>query len=275
MIKSYTNGEWKEPGSLCQAVGIYKEDFHKIVSVVGGGGKTTVIRAMFRECMENSDGRIPCAVSTTTHIQKTNAEYFLGEPSMKMFRKKLSDYEVVWMGREIRKGKLASFQKEFLEEVSREPVLLLLEADGAKHFPVKAPAEHEPVICEKTGIVLNVYGMRAIGKKIKDVCFRIGEVEKILGKTGEDILRPEDIMTLAVSRSAGRKCVTDEMEYQVILNQADTEEEKQTAMQLAEDIGKKLSEKYISEKNTKDTEFSGQISKVHVTSDLIPLEERW
>ena len=30
MIKSYTNGEWKEPGSLCQAVGIYKEDFHKI-----------------------------------------------------------------------------------------------------------------------------------------------------------------------------------------------------------------------------------------------------
>ena len=105
--------------------------------------------------------------------------------------------------------------------------------------------------------------------------FSIGEVEKILGKTGEDILRPEDIMTLAVSRSAGRKCVTDEMEYQVILNQADTEEEKQTAMQLAEDIGKKLSEKYISEKNTKDTEFSGQISKVHVTSDLIPLEERW
>ena len=181
----------------------------------------------------------------------------------------------MWMGREIRKGKLASFQKEFLEEVSREPVLLLLEADGAKHFPVKAPAEHEPVICEKTGIVLNVYGMRAIGKKIKDVCFRIGEVEKILGKTGEDILRPEDIMTLAVSRSAGRKCVTDEMEYQVILNQADTEEEKQMAMQLAEDIEKKLSEKYISEKNTKDTEFSRQISKVHVTSDLIPLEERW
>ena len=36
MIKSYTNGEWKEPGSLCQAVGIYKEDFHKIVSGMYG-----------------------------------------------------------------------------------------------------------------------------------------------------------------------------------------------------------------------------------------------
>ena len=49
MIKSYTNGEWKEPGSLCQAVGIYKEDFHKTVSVVGGGGKTTVIRRLIDE----------------------------------------------------------------------------------------------------------------------------------------------------------------------------------------------------------------------------------
>ena len=270
MIKSYTNGEWKEPGSLCQAVGIYKEDFHKVVSVVGGGGKTTVIRTMLRECMETCAERIPCAVSTTTHIQKIKAEYFLGEPSMKMFRQKLADYGAVWMGCEIQEGKLASFSEEFLEEICREPVLLLLEADGAKHLPVKAPAGHEPVICEKTDIVLNVYGMCAIGKQIKDVCFRIEEVEKILGKTAEDILCPEDIVTLAVSRDAGRKCVTDEIEYQVILNQADTEEQRKMAMQLAEEIEKKLSEMY-----TKDTAFQEQISKVHVTSDLIPVEERW
>ena len=46
MIISYINGEWKEPGSLCQAIGIFKENFHKTVSVVGGGGKTTVIRRL-------------------------------------------------------------------------------------------------------------------------------------------------------------------------------------------------------------------------------------
>ena len=26
MIISYINGEWKEPGSLCQAIGIFKEN---------------------------------------------------------------------------------------------------------------------------------------------------------------------------------------------------------------------------------------------------------
>ncbi len=53
---------------------------------------------------------------------------------MKMFWKKLSDYEAVWMGREIRKGKLASFQKEFLEEVSREPVLCFWKRTGQSIF---------------------------------------------------------------------------------------------------------------------------------------------
>ncbi len=56
----------------------------------------------------------------------------------------------------------------------------------------------------------------------------------------------------------------DEMAYLVILNLGlITEEEKQTAMQLAKDIGKKLVRDCIyPEKKTKDTEFSGKISKV-------------
>ena len=213
MIISYINGEWKEPGSLCQAIGIFKENFHKTVSVVGGGGKTTVIRRLMDEYR---NAGIPCAVSTTTHIQKCDAGYFLGKPSVEMFRQIMIKYGVVWMGRETTDGKLASFQEEYLKEISREPGVLLLEADGAKRLPVKTPAEHEPVICEQTDIVLNVYGMSAVGKKLKEGCFRVKETGKILGKTEEDILCPEDIVTLAVSQSAGRKYVTDDMEYQVI-----------------------------------------------------------
>ena len=95
MIISYINGEWKEPGSLCQAIGIFKENFQKTVSVVGGGGKTTVIRRLMDECR---NAGIPCAVSTTTHIQKCDAGYFLGKPSVEMFRQIMIIYGVVWMG---------------------------------------------------------------------------------------------------------------------------------------------------------------------------------
>ena len=275
MIKSYTNGEWKEPGSLCQAIGIFKENFHKTVSVVGGGGKTTVIRKIMDECR---NAGIPCAVSTTTHIQKCDAGYFLGKPSVEMFRQIMIKYGVVWMGKETTDKKLTAFPDTYIKEISNEPGMLLLEADGAKRLPVKAPAEHEPVICAQTDIVLNVYGMSAVGKKLKDGCFRVKEMEQILGKTEEDILYPEDIVTLAVSQRAGRKCVADDMEYQVILNQVDTEEQKEMAVKIAEAIVKKLSGeqgKKLPGRQTEDMACMERISRVHVVSDLIQLEERW
>ena len=275
MIKSYTNGEWKEPGSLCQAIGIFKENFHKTVSVVGGGGKTTVIRRLMDECR---NAGIPCAVSTTTHIQKYDTEYFLGVPSVEMFRRIMLKYGVVWMGKETTDKKLTAFPDTYIKEISNEPGMLLLEADGAKRLPVKAPAEHEPVICAQTDIVLNVYGMSAVGKKLKDGCFRVKEMEQILGKTEEDILYPEDIVTLAVSQRAGRKCVADDMEYQVILNQVDTEEQKEMAVKIAEAIVKKLSGeqgKKLPGRQTEDMACMERISRVHVVSDLIQLEERW
>ena len=89
-------------------------------------------------------------------------------------------------------------------------------------------------------------------------------------RTEEDILCPEDIVTLAVSQSAGRKYVTDDMEYQVILNQADTKEQKKMAVELAEEIVKQLSDRHAD-----SMECPGQIRRVHVVSDLIPLKERW
>ena len=285
MIISYKNGEWKEPGSLCQAIGIFKEGFahHRTISVVGGGGKTTVIRKIMNECRNEG---IPCAVSTTTHIQKYDTEYFLGVSSVEMFRRIMLKYGVVWMGKETTDKKLTAFPDTYIKEISNEPGMLLLEADGAKRLPVKAPAEHEPVICAQTDIVLNVYGMSAVGKKLKDGCFRVKEMEQILGKTEEDILYPEDIVTLAVSQRAGRKCVADDMEYQVILNQVDTEEQKEMAVKIAEAIVKKLSgeqgKKLPGEqgkkrlgRQTEDMACMERISRVHVVSDLIQLEERW
>lgn len=251
MIKRYKNGEWIEPGSFCQAVGIYK-GMNKTVSVVGGGGKTTLIRRVMKECLE---GGIPCAVSTTTHIQAIHEKYFLGDPSVELFREFMLKYGVVWMGQETTEGKLKAFPEDYIETVSKEPGILLLEADGAKHLPVKAPAVHEPVICAQTDMVWNVYGMGAVGRRIEEVCFRVEEVCKILKKDKKDMLRAEDIVTLAESRLAGRKNITDAMEYHVVLNQADTKEQERTAMQIAVQIGKN--------------------AKVHITSGLLAKKEQW
>lgn len=273
MIKSYIENKWTEPGSLCQAIGIFKEEnIRKTISVVGAGGKTTVIRKILKECKEQ---KIPCAVSTTTHIQAYDVEYFLGEPSVEMFRKLVLQYESVWMGEKTAERKLSAFPDTFIKTISKEPGVLLLEADGAKHLPVKAPAAHEPVIVPETDIVLNVYGMSAVGKKIGEVCFRTEKVTKILGKKEADILCPEDIVSLAKSAIAGRKQVADSMEYHVILNQADTKERLEMAEWIAENIMDRTVERRSTGSISSVPEFQDKIEGVHITAGFLPSKELW
>lgn len=262
MIKSYIEKEWKEPGSLCQAIGIFKEkskNIHKTVSVVGAGGKTTIIRSILKECKKMG---IPCAVSTTTHIQAWDVEYFLGEPSVEIFRRLMLQYGSVWMGEKITEDKLSSFPDTFIRKIMEEPGILLLEADGAKHLPVKAPSVHEPVIIPETDIVLNVYGMSAVGKKIGEVCFRKEMVMEILRKRDEDILCPEDIVILAKSSLAGRKQVAGSMEYHVVLNQADTKEQVEMAEKIAEGIMAGAADWQCN-------------PAIHITAGLLPPKDRW
>ena len=78
---------------------------------------------------------------------------------------------------------------------------VLLEADGAKHHPCKAPAAHEPVLLRPSDIVLAVAGLSAVGKPLQDVCFRL---------------------EAACSEAGGRKSVSTRKFY-AILNQADDE----------------------------------------------------
>ena len=74
-----------------------------------------------------------------------------------------------------------------------------MEADGARMLPAKVPGEKEPVIPKQIQIVLSVYGLDAIGQRIKDCCFRPELVAQVLGKAVEEVLTEEDLAGLAVS----------------------------------------------------------------------------
>lgn len=49
---------------------------------------------------------------------------------------------------------------------------VLIEADGAKHYSLKYPAEHEPVIPAEATDVILVLGTWDLGKSCQDVIFR-------------------------------------------------------------------------------------------------------
>ena len=237
MIRRIAQGREKEYDSLFDALQMDKSR-QEVVSVTGGGGKTTLIRRLQQECMGL---QISHAVSTTTHMQYERNAAFLEEESLERLLAVENKERTVWMGRPVSEEKMQGFSAVFLEKVYKQGLWLLLEADGAKYLPVKAPAAHEPVIVPFTTRVVQVYGLDGIGYPIKDVCFRPDCVSAVLGKSPAEILTSADIVRLAASTQGGRKQVAEGMRYQVVLNKADDRKRQK----LAEEIVNALKESGI------------------------------
>ena len=227
MIQRIEQGSKKAYDSLFAALRM-KETIQEVVSVTGGGGKTTLIRRLQQEYMQRG---IPHAVSTTTHMH-----YVRNAADLERLLAVEKKEHTVWMGKPVSEIKMKGFSSDFLETVKETGLWLLLEADGAKGLPVKAPAEHEPVIPPFSTRVIQVYGLDGIGHSIGEKCFRPQYVADILGKTTRDLLTPVDIARLAISPRGGRKSVDAEMRYQVVLNKADDEKRQQLAVQIADEL---------------------------------------
>ena len=65
MILSWREDRWQTEVSLFDAWNLDR-DHREILSLTGGGGKTTVIRRLQKECMER---HIFHGIATTTHMQ--------------------------------------------------------------------------------------------------------------------------------------------------------------------------------------------------------------
>ena len=131
------------------------------------------------------------------------------------------------------KQKIGALSEEKLKEIKVLADVILIEADGAKRYPLKVPASWEPVIWGQTDLVIAVAGMDAAGKPIQEVCHRPENVADFLGKEAEEKVTEEDIVRVVLSTEALKKCVYGR-EYRVLLNKADIPGKSQAAESIAD-----------------------------------------
>ena len=145
-----------------------------VVSLVGGGGKTTLLYAFARHCAAKG-WRV--LVSTTTHIRQPGAHYAADEAALAALWA-AGQYAVAGVPAE--QGKLTVLPPEQLTRWMAQADIVLLEADGAKRMPCKVPAAHEPVLLPESDIVLAVAGLSALGRPLREVCFRLEQACALL-----------------------------------------------------------------------------------------------
>lgn len=190
---------------------------HHVVSLVGAGGKTTLIYMMARVCALQG---MKVIITTTTHMQKPT-KYPLAT-NIDDLCNALKQGDIVVAGKEAGDGKITGWDEMDFKDFMKLADFVLIEADGAKMLPCKVPAGNEPVIPKESDIVLGLMGMNTLGRPLKDVVFRKEKAMELL-KTDENHLMNMDDMAFILANSKGTKKDVEKREYFAILNQCDNE----------------------------------------------------
>ena len=164
-----------------------------IYAIVGAGGKTSLLKEMAARFRREGKS----VFATTTTRMFIEEDMLLTEDAAVILDTLRKDgYAFAGIPEA---PKVTALPAAVYAAACEEADVVLVEADGSKHMPLKYPNDTEPVIPENTDEIIVVCGLNAIGQRAKDVCHRLELVKACLGIEDETIITPAHI----------RKLVTD------------------------------------------------------------------
>ena len=201
-----------------------------VVSVVGAGGKTTLVYRLAAEA--RSEGwRV--LVTTTTHMG-TMAEATTGRvlvetgtgPAIEadLARALATEGRATVLGRRVRADKIEGLAPERVDALAATADLVLVEADGARGRSLKVPAAHEPVIPASTTLVIVVAALDALGRPLAaETVHRLDLVCAATGAREGAVLDPELLAAALAHPSSYLSRIRAGVRSAVFLNKADAE----------------------------------------------------
>lgn len=214
---------------LIHALAIQRGD---LVSLVGGGGKSTLLMALERAWGQG------IILTTTTRIQAAQAQS--ARACLRLDEQdRLGDTLAAWgscliIG-EISGDKALGVPPTWPGRWLARPdvAVVVAEADGARMLPVKAPAEHEPALPSDSTLVIVMAGLDALAGPIRQVAHRPNLVCSLTGLPADANLTPSSLATLLAHPQGGLKGVPTGARVLVCLNKADSARDAQLAEQTA------------------------------------------
>ena len=202
--KEAETGIIRETHSLMEALGLI---LPVQVSLVGGGGKTSLMFALAAEAAQTGYRVIS---TTTTRIFRPSEEQSTcvvlemdGQKLAERVGEELESRPHVTAARALTEdGKLLGLLPATVDLLEKMKLadLIINEADGANRRPIKAPSITEPVIPDGTGLVVAVMGMDALGARLDPgTAFRPELISKVTGLVPGEIISSSAIAKLMTS----------------------------------------------------------------------------
>ncbi|MCD4673923.1 MAG: putative selenium-dependent hydroxylase accessory protein YqeC [Anaerolineaceae bacterium] len=213
-----------------------------LLAFVGGGGKTT---AMFQLARQFES---PVIVTTTTHLaveQSALADihFALEEdaPFPDLVSAIMENHVILITGLPHPDGRLGSVPPDILIQlkafVDQKKIPLLIEADGSRMLPIKAPAEKEPVIPGWVNAVVVVVGFSCLGALASDqTIHRFQNFSKITDIKMGNPITTSHIEKMFLHPDGGFKGIPETARRIVLLNQVDDDGTAKEAIILARSL---------------------------------------
>ncbi len=149
---------------------------------------------------------------------------------------KIVEGKIYFASKSRRDTKEIGFEPEFFDEIFLDGLFsnIILETDGAKTRPIKAPREDEPVNPVNITHCVGLMGLDSVNKPFDErFCHRKEYMEKIIGK-------PKTLTTESYAEIINSNCGLFKNSYDakkfLILNKADTKQDIENAMDIIDKI---------------------------------------
>lgn len=196
-----------------------------IISIVGAGGKTTLLKTLAWQL----SGKV--AATASTKLNLTDAvlfeEHRLAQAGadframlQNMGKNLLITNKVIELKGKSKLEGLSFAQLNCLTDACQmEGVWLVIEADGAKGRPLKAPADWEPVIHPQSGVVIYTFSLAAVGKPLtEDTVFRSQVYAELTSSQPGSLIDFDQIQRLLVHPRGATKGIPTNSKRILVMN---------------------------------------------------------
>src|SRR5437764_10251605 len=184
-----------------------------LIAIVGAGGKTATMYTLASELAQRGKRVITTTTTQIFYPEPGETDTLIVASETDRLLKKIDAawqqyHRVTVAGAVLRTEKLTGLHPEQPYELLMKSGadVVIVEADGARHRMIKAPAEHEPMIPLQANVALMMMSAEAFNQPLSDkVAHRPEQVAKVTGIKVGDVLSPAVIARLILSELGAMK----------------------------------------------------------------------
>ena len=207
-----------------------------MIALVGGGGKTTALFALGRQL----PGTVVLSTTTKMGSNRTGGFAPLVSPGERELTAAVGRDRVVLCWNGIDGHRALGFAPDVVSSWTGLVDHVVIEADGSRRMPFKAPAAHEPVVPWATSTLVACVGAAALGFPIGRVCHRPELVAAIAGCGVDDELDVARLARVLLDPAGSQKGRPPGSRFFVVVNQV-TDRHRSALERLDELVGDEAS----------------------------------